>query len=122
MVREDPRNADVLYVGTDLGVYVSSDRGRSWDALVAGLPVLVTSTCGYAWHIEAAGCGTVLPAPFEQAALNTAVRRSLDAEFLQQCRERALAYADSEDLYSMHSTGAALIERFVAAVQGDPHE
>jgi len=38
VVREDPRNADVLYVGTDLGVYVSSDRGRSWDALVAGLP------------------------------------------------------------------------------------
>jgi photosystem II stability/assembly factor-like uncharacterized protein len=38
VVREDPKNADVLYVGTDLGVYVSSDRGGSWDALVGGLP------------------------------------------------------------------------------------
>ncbi len=38
VVREDPKNPDVLYVGTDLGVCVSSDRGASWDALVAGLP------------------------------------------------------------------------------------
>jgi len=38
VVREDPKNPEVLYVGTDLGVYVSSDRGASWDALVAGLP------------------------------------------------------------------------------------
>ncbi len=38
VIREDPKNPQVLYVGTDLGVYVSSDRGGSWDALVAGLP------------------------------------------------------------------------------------
>ena len=38
VVREDPRNRDVLYVGTDLGVYVSTDRGTSWDALASGLP------------------------------------------------------------------------------------
>ncbi|MEM6675059.1 MAG: hypothetical protein AAF726_19575 [Planctomycetota bacterium] len=38
VVREDPKNPEVLYVGTDLGVYVSSDRGASWDALVGGLP------------------------------------------------------------------------------------
>ncbi len=38
VIREDPRNPEVLYVGTDLGVYVSSDRGASWEALAAGLP------------------------------------------------------------------------------------
>ena len=38
VIREDPKNPQVLYVGTDLGVYVSSDRGGSWDALVHGLP------------------------------------------------------------------------------------
>jgi len=38
VVREDPRNRDVLYAGTDLGVYVSLDRGASWLALCAGLP------------------------------------------------------------------------------------
>ena len=38
VVAEDPKNPDVVYVGTDLGVYVSLDRGESWEALTAGLP------------------------------------------------------------------------------------
>jgi len=39
VVREDPKNADVLYCGTDLGVYVSLDAGETWSVLGAGLPV-----------------------------------------------------------------------------------
>jgi len=38
VVIEDSRLADVLYVGTDLGVYVSLDAGGSWHSLVANLP------------------------------------------------------------------------------------
>lgn len=38
VVREDPRNADILYVGTDAGVYVSLDRGAIWMSLSATLP------------------------------------------------------------------------------------
>jgi len=38
VVREDPVNQDVLYVGTDRGVYVSLDRGDSWQSLQANLP------------------------------------------------------------------------------------
>jgi hypothetical protein len=38
VIREDPRNADVLYVGTDAGVYVSLDRGATWLSLSATLP------------------------------------------------------------------------------------
>lgn len=38
VVREDPENEDVLYVGTDRGVYVSLDRGASWSTLPAALP------------------------------------------------------------------------------------
>lgn len=37
-IREDPRNEDVLYVGTDMGVYVSLDRGSSWMAYGSGIP------------------------------------------------------------------------------------
>ena len=38
VIKEDPTNADMLYVGTDLGVYVSRDRGGSWESLNATLP------------------------------------------------------------------------------------
>jgi len=38
VVREDPVNQQVLYVGTDKGVYVSLDRGGSWQGLGSGLP------------------------------------------------------------------------------------
>lgn len=38
VIREDPRNPNVLYVGTDTGVYASLDRGESWQVLGSGLP------------------------------------------------------------------------------------
>jgi photosystem II stability/assembly factor-like uncharacterized protein len=38
VVREDPLRPDVLYVGTDLGVYVSVDGGEKWQVLSNGLP------------------------------------------------------------------------------------
>ena len=38
VVREDPVNVDLLYVGTDRGVYVSLDRGATWSSLQANLP------------------------------------------------------------------------------------
>ena len=38
VIKEDPVNADILYVGTDLGVYVSLDRGLHWQSLSATLP------------------------------------------------------------------------------------
>ena len=82
------------------------------EALVAGLPVVVTDVCGYATHIAAAAAGIVLNSPFSQEALNKAVSRMLDGYFRGQCRERGLEYASRVDLYSMHKTGAALIAKF----------
>lgn len=37
VVREDPNRKDVLYVGTDLGVYVTFDGGTTWESLHGGL-------------------------------------------------------------------------------------
>jgi photosystem II stability/assembly factor-like uncharacterized protein len=39
VIREDPVNEDILYAGTDMGVYVSLDRGQSWEVLQNGIPI-----------------------------------------------------------------------------------
>jgi len=38
VIKEDPVNANLLYVGTDIGAYVSIDGGRHWQTLGGGLP------------------------------------------------------------------------------------
>lgn len=38
VIREDPDKKDWLYVGTDLGVYVSFDGGKAWTPLNGGIP------------------------------------------------------------------------------------
>jgi hypothetical protein len=38
VVAEDPRDKDILYVGTDLGVYTTLDRGETWISLCNDLP------------------------------------------------------------------------------------
>ena len=38
VIVEDPLDGRILYVGTDLGVYVSGDGGARWHALAPDLP------------------------------------------------------------------------------------
>ncbi|PKA82756.1 sortilin (neurotensin receptor 3) [Ulvibacter sp. MAR_2010_11] len=38
VIKEDPENENLLYLGTDNSVYVSFDRGDSWEAFANGLP------------------------------------------------------------------------------------
>ncbi len=39
VVREDPYNPHVLYVGTDMGVFVSIDDAKTWQVLQTGIPI-----------------------------------------------------------------------------------
>jgi photosystem II stability/assembly factor-like uncharacterized protein len=38
IIREDPKNPSILYIGTDVGVYVSLDRGVQWQTLAHEMP------------------------------------------------------------------------------------
>jgi photosystem II stability/assembly factor-like uncharacterized protein len=38
VIREDPVDKNILYVGTDIGVYVTKDGGKSWAVLGDNLP------------------------------------------------------------------------------------
>ncbi len=38
VIREDPKNPDLLFVGTDFAVYVSIDGGRTWSKMKSNMP------------------------------------------------------------------------------------
>jgi photosystem II stability/assembly factor-like uncharacterized protein len=38
VIKEDPENENILYLGTDNGAYVSFNRGESWEIFHEGLP------------------------------------------------------------------------------------
>ena len=42
VLREDPVNKNILYCGTDMGIYVSRDGGSSWQSIQGNLPATVS--------------------------------------------------------------------------------
>lgn len=40
VIKEDPKNPNLLYVGTDHGLYISLDRGKNFMALKQGMPAV----------------------------------------------------------------------------------
>ncbi len=40
VITEDPVNPDLIWVGTERGVYISLDRGESWDPFSNNLPIV----------------------------------------------------------------------------------
>lgn len=39
VITEDPKHPNILYVGTDMGVYVTTDNAKSWHVLGSDLPI-----------------------------------------------------------------------------------
>ncbi|MEQ9908481.1 glycosyltransferase family 4 protein [Pectobacterium odoriferum] len=80
------------------------------EAIAAGLPVIVTDVCGYAPYIDRAQAGVVIPSPYAQTSLNTALHDALNQpETLLNWANNARHFADSEDLYSLPEKAAMLI-------------
>jgi photosystem II stability/assembly factor-like uncharacterized protein len=40
VVRQDPENKNLLFVGTDVGAYLSFNKGQSWQRFMTGLPTV----------------------------------------------------------------------------------
>ena len=87
------------------------------EAIVAGLPVLTTATCGYAFHVEQASAGLVVPAPFRQATLNATLQEMLRSGERDTWSSNGIAYGHAEDLYSLHERAAAYIHQRVLEKQ-----
>lgn len=100
-------------LGADLLIHPAYNENTGTvllEAVVSGLPVLVSEVCGYAHYIAEADAGRVVPGPFEQETCNRML-----AEMLANDAARAkwgangLAFADSADLYSMPQRAADVI-------------
>lgn len=100
-------------LGADLMLHPAYSESAGYtllEATIAGLPVLTTATCGYAFHIERAGVGLVSSSPFDQQRLNKQLLEMLTSPEREQWRANGIAYGRTKDLYSMPETVATLIE------------
>ncbi len=80
------------------------------EAVVAGLPVLVTAVCGYAHYIAEADAGQVLAEPFAQPVLDQTLAAMLaDAGARRRWQTNALAFAETADIYSNAERAADII-------------
>ncbi|ORU92070.1 MAG: glucosyltransferase [Cycloclasticus sp. symbiont of Poecilosclerida sp. N] len=86
------------------------------EAMVAGLPVLVTGVCGYAKHVRKSQAGVVLNAPFLQEALNEQLAAMLASD-KDNWAKNALDYASQENLYSMPEKAVEAIECAAASLK-----
>lgn len=83
------------------------------EAIVAGLPVLVTDVCGYAKHVSNADAGLIIPSPFNQRDFGLQLTAMLQSD-MKKWSDNGLEYADVEDLYSMPEKVAEIIENMVS--------
>lgn len=80
------------------------------EAVVAGLPVLTTDTCGYARHVLAARAGRVLPSPFKQAELNIMLAAMLVSPQRSEWSRNGFDYGVRQDLFRPYEKAVDLIE------------
>ena len=79
------------------------------EAVVNGLPVIVTTNSGFAAHVSKAEAGIVLPEPLRQAALDAAIARAADASLRERWSANGTAYGATVSLTMGHASAAELM-------------
>jgi UDP-glucose:(heptosyl)LPS alpha-1,3-glucosyltransferase len=85
------------------------------EAMLAGLPALVTKDCGYAKYLSDYDAGIVLANPFSQLALNEALVELLTSDERETWVANGLSAADNPALFQMVEQIADKLERFAQA-------
>ncbi|MCF6282254.1 MAG: glycosyltransferase family 4 protein [Candidatus Polarisedimenticolaceae bacterium] len=79
------------------------------EAMLCGLPVLVTANCGFAHHISDADAGLVVDEPFEQPQLNQQLAQFVTSDRAADWRKNGPEYCNRVDLYSLIDRAAEII-------------
>jgi UDP-glucose:(heptosyl)LPS alpha-1,3-glucosyltransferase len=69
------------------------------EAVINGLPVVVTSICGYAEHVDRAKAGLVVPEPFTAQAFRIALANAGNPDEAAAWSENGRRYGARPDLY-----------------------
>ncbi|MEM7234526.1 MAG: glycosyltransferase family 4 protein [Planctomycetota bacterium] len=83
------------------------------EALVAGLPVVSTDTCGYHGYITESGAGRIIRSPFEQENLDRVLSHMLTSGLLEHWSAQAIAFSQSADIFSLADRAVESIEEIV---------
>ncbi|MEM7218065.1 MAG: glycosyltransferase family 4 protein [Pseudomonadota bacterium] len=81
------------------------------EALIAGLPVIASSACGYAWHVESAGGGELLGEAFDTDGYASALERLLLSP------QRRAEYGAAGRRYGASTQLTGLVERAVERIE-----
>jgi UDP-glucose:(heptosyl)LPS alpha-1,3-glucosyltransferase len=92
------------------------------EAIVAGLPVLVSDVCGYAKHVLRAQAGELIENADDPQRTAQQITAMLKTEKLKSWSQNALQYGVSEDLYSMPEHVAQLVREMALRKRGDERD
>ena len=79
------------------------------EALVGGLPEIVSRECGYSQYVNIANTGYVIEKPFSQENYTIKLKQALENKKLETWSRNACFYADNNDLYSLIEKAAKII-------------
>lgn len=82
------------------------------EAMAAGLPVIVTEICGYAFHIRKADAGLLIPSPFKQHIFNNMLAYMMTSDYKQKWENNGLRYIYENDFFSMPEKAVDIIEAY----------
>ncbi len=81
------------------------------EGLVAGLPVLVSASCGFSFHVQAADAGLLIAdEPYQQGQFNQLLLHAITSDQRSQWQANARHYAATTDLYSRPQKAVEIIE------------
>jgi UDP-glucose:(heptosyl)LPS alpha-1,3-glucosyltransferase len=92
--------------------YAENTGGVILEALVAGLPSIVSDVCGYAHYVKEAQAGMLLSSPYSQNSFNSSLEEILRADKLI-LRNNGINFSKSADIYDMPLKAADVIDRVI---------
>lgn len=100
--------------------YMESAGYTLLEAVVAGLPVLTTASCGFAPYVLEAEAGKVCTEPFQQPELDQKLAEMLSGLKDSSWGANGINYGENTDLFSFAASAASAIEEVGTAKLSGP--